>query len=128
MALRAAPRLDAANWHRALPPSAAVATALSAPELRDFRGSDSAAARIAVSAALIWHTGENKALWRLLLQRPGCPCPADRVARWDVARVLMDPLTGAVFSASVTHGLSPADLHKEKAAYAARPEAQTGDS
>jgi hypothetical protein len=116
-----APRLDAVNWRRVLSPAASLAVALDAPELSDFRGDDSAAAQIAAHAALIWHGGANRALWRLLLQRPGCPCPADRVTRWDIAHVLVDPLTAAILFARVETGLSPADLRAERSAYAAHP-------
>jgi hypothetical protein len=128
IALRAAPLLDAANWRHVLSPDASLAAVLSAPELRGFRGDDSTASHIEARAALIWQSDANRALWRLLLQRPGCPCPADRVARWDIARVILDPLTGAVLFAHVETGLSPDALRTEQMSYAMHPVTQAGES
>ena len=126
--LQVAPTLDAANWRRVLSPPAVLAVALGAPELSEFRGDDSTSAAIEASAALIWQGREQRALWRLLLQRPGCPCPLDRVTRWDIARVLVDPLSGTILQTALQSGLSPAELKVERAGYAAHPVAPVEDS
>jgi hypothetical protein len=126
--LQEAPTLNAANWRRVLSPPAVLAVALNAPELSEFRGDDSTSAAIEASAALIWQGRESRALWRLLLQRPGCPCPLDRVTRWDIARVLVDPLSGTILQATLQSGLSPAELSAERSGYIAHPVAPVGES
>jgi len=90
------PVLSASDWRRVIPPDSALVLAHADSTVSEPRNGNAPSAHGRLEwLDFRWAPNGGTAAWIAFIATPSCNCPFESVDRWDIAQIVINPLTGS---------------------------------